>query len=581
MNRRFAVSEDRYEVVVPVGRLTVGTVDPVAGFESLNGKRVAFVWDLLFSGDIMMEVIAENLRMRWPDIEFVGHENFENIHGVDESRVVAELPAKLKDLQADAAVIGVGACGSCTPAVMRAVAEVEAYGIPAVGLLAEGFAKQGHAIGRAKGLLRPRIATYPGVVLADDETTLRKKSAVNLYPMVEQAFLSALVPSKAGALNPDARNNDPWNKPRRPSDTVFSGSLLEVQEYFADRLWSDGLPIIPPTRELVARMLERSPLPGETVLGELLPESREVTVWNIAVNGVMAGCKPELMPLLVAATKAVIEPHFRIQDAGATPGWEPQIIVSGPDLAALGLHHGQGLMKAFSRANSTLGRYLHLAFINLAGLRPAPGVTDKGSIGANFQIAIAEDSRSTADLGWPTLREEIGYRREDTVVAVQSVIGATLPIYTGGYDPEPHLQVIAEHIAGFEGHWSFTGVYFQQWTPLLVMSPGVARVFTRAGLSKADVANELARRAVIPAVTWETYPHVVGVDGFNLEQMVDVGTAPGPYGVSRDPNRLVPTISYPGSLAIVLGGDPDRNQSRYLVNNHEHGPRTAVKVDFA
>ena len=92
------MSEATYDVVRPLGRLTAVPQEAVAAVENLNGKKVAFVWDLLFSGDIMMEVIAENLRVKFPDVEFIGHENFENVHGVDEVRVVAELPARLKDL---------------------------------------------------------------------------------------------------------------------------------------------------------------------------------------------------------------------------------------------------------------------------------------------------------------------------------------------------------------------------------------------------------------------------------------------------------------------------------------------------
>jgi hypothetical protein len=182
-----------YDVFAPIGRRTATDLPEVPRVRSLNGKKVAFVWDLLFSGDVMMEVIERKLAGRFPDIEFVGHENFENIHGVDEIRVVEELPAKLKDLGVDAAIVGVGACGSCTPAVMRAVAEIEAFGIPAVGLLSDGFARQGAAIARARGLQNPRIATYPGVILADDELTLRSKSAEFLYPAVETGLLAAIV----------------------------------------------------------------------------------------------------------------------------------------------------------------------------------------------------------------------------------------------------------------------------------------------------------------------------------------------------------------------------------------------------
>jgi hypothetical protein len=97
-------------------------------------------------------------------------------------------------------------------------------------------------------------------------------------------------------------------------------------------------------------------------------------------------------------------------------------------------------------------------------------------------------------------------------------------------------------------------------------------------MSKADVAQELAARSLVPASHWKTYPHVVGLDGFDLDEMVEAGQAPDRYGPVSDPGRLVPTIRHPDSLAIVLAGDPGRNQSRYLPNNHEHGPRIVVKV---
>jgi hypothetical protein len=560
------MSDPHFDVVAPVGRASTTELPPAPALDDLTGKRIAFVWIGNFSGDVMMEVISARLSEKYEGLEFVPHETYGDIHGFDEDRVVAELPGKIKETQVDAAVVAVGACGSCTPAVMRALLEIEALGVPSVALLAEGFLKQGQAIARANGLMRPRFATYPGVIVADDDATVRDKSATFLYPMVEAGLLGLpqALPARKNAV-----------AARSLRDTVFSGSLEDVQEFFVSQQWSDGLPVVPPTRELVERMLEHTPLDKDTALGVLPPESREVTVWDVAVNGVMAGCRPEHLPILIAATEAIADPAFHLRDAGATPGWEPLVVVSGPDLDSLGLHHGQGAMKAFNRANSTIGRYLRLAFINLAGLRTAPGDTDKGCIGMNFNVALAEDSPSTVDLGWQTLREELGYQREDTVVAVQSVVGSSLPIYSGGADPEPHLQMLAEHIAGTEGHWSFMGVWYHQWTPLLVMSPGVAQVFTRAGMSKRDVIEELARRSTSTAGRWQRYTPMVG---FSWDDAIANGTAPWYAGM--DPDASVPTITYPDRMAIVLAGDPARNQSRYLVNNHEHGPRTARRAQL-
>lgn len=564
---------DTHDVVSPLGRLTAETLDQHRGLQTLNGRKVALVWDLLFSGDKMMEEIQAFLLEKYPEVEFIGWDNFENVHGPDERRVVKELPDRLRELGADAAIIGVGACGSCTPAVLRACVVAEKAGIPAVGLISEGFGRQAIAVARAQGLSEPRVAHYPGVPTSDDEATLRGKARDHMAPLIESQLTGgAVITDQHDASLPESYTS---------TETVFRGSLIEVQDFFHDKGWTDGLPVVPPTTELVEQMLEHTPLDRDHVVGTLLPEGREVTVWNVAVNGVMAGCKPEYIPLLIAAVSAVADPFFRLEDAGATPGWEPQVIVSGPQVKALGLNYEQGVLKMGNRANSTIGRFMKLAFINLAGLRiPPAGATDKGCIGAGFNVALAENDDATWAVGWETMREEMGYSREDTVVAVQSMMGSTLPIYSGGHTSENHLQLIGEHIAGTTGHWSYLGVMFHEWWPVLVMSPAIAEVLAANGLTKDDVRRELAARSKVSARLWEEYPWQVGTDGFKLAQVVAAGEAPPEYAESDDPDRMVPTLSYPHQLGIVLAGDPQRNQTRFLVNNHEHGPRVAVKALF-
>jgi hypothetical protein len=286
------------------------------------------------------------------------------------------------------------------------------------------------------------------------------------------------------------------------------------------------------------------------------------------------------MPLLVAAVEAIADPYFRLEDAGATPGWEPQVIISGPDLAAFGLNAGQGALKMGTRANSSIGRFMKLVFINLAGLRIPPGATDKGCIGAGFNVALAENNLATSALGWEPIREEMGFDAGETVVAVQSMMGSTLPIYSGGHGPENHLQLIAEHIAGTIGHWSYLGVMFHEWWPVLVMSPAIAQVLADNGMSKDDVRRELAERSRVPASLWEEYPWQVGTDGFKLAESIERGEAPAAYSESSDRDRMIPTLSYPEQVGIVIAGDPERNQSRFLVNNHEHGPRIGRAASY-
>src|SRR5919201_3987899 len=160
--------------------------------------------------------------------------------------------------------------------------------------------------------------------------------------------------------------------------------------------------MIPPTLERIGRFLAHTRRGPDEVVGRLLPENRAATVWSIAVNGVMAGGRPEYMPVLVAIVEAIADPIFRVEDAGSTPGWEPLVIVSGPVARRLDLNHGQGVMRVGRQANTSVGRFLRLYLRNVAGLRIPPGAGDKGSIAGSFNVALAEDEDAAAALGWST-----------------------------------------------------------------------------------------------------------------------------------------------------------------------------------
>lgn len=565
------MAEIEYEVLSPEGESATQQIAPVDGLADREVKRVAFVWDNLFRGDLMFEQIAVALRRQWPDVEFVGHEGFGNFHGPDEPTVMAELPGKLTDAAVDAAVIGVGACGSCTPAVVRACAAAERAGVRAVGLVAEGFLPQARAIAAALGLSDGRIATYPGVIMTDDLDTFREKVDGSIVPETMAGLLS----SDPTGIEVLAGTTGVYD----PTRTVFSGSLEEVQRHFESRLWSDGLPVMPPTPAAVDHMLSYTDRAPDEVIGKLLPANRIATVRVVAVNAVMAGCDPRHLPLLIAAAESISHPTFGIEHGGCTPGWEPFAIVSGPDTPGLGFNSSTTVLRAGVRANTTLGRFLRLYMRNVAGLVGPPGETDKATFGGPTHIALAESEEATRALGWPTLRAEMGFADTDTVVTVQSALGFSLPIYTSGDTPENHLKVLAENIAGFSGHWSNTGLRFKEWQPLLVMAPGIAAVFARNGWSKDDIRRDLGDRARVPWGMWRRYAPGQGntrAEDFD-DRLVD-GTARAAYRESDDPERLVPVIPFPERLAIVVAGDHSRNQSRYYVNNHVHGPRIATRV---
>src|SRR5690606_29173975 len=129
-------------------------------------------------------------------------------------------------------------------------------------------------------------------------------------------------------------------------------------DYFQERVWSDGLPIVPPTVEYVSSFLQFTDRAAEEVIGLLPPARLPATVWKIAVNGAMAGCRPEYMPNLIAIAEAIADPAFGLENVGSTVGLTPVIILNGPVIRQLGFNAGQGVMRPQARANVTVSRFL-------------------------------------------------------------------------------------------------------------------------------------------------------------------------------------------------------------------------------
>jgi hypothetical protein len=456
------------------------------------------------------------------------------------------------------------------PAVMRAAAVVERAGLPVVAIGATAFEAMGKAIGRALGISHVPIAVYPGVILEDSPATFEAKVREVVAGGVAQALTM-------GSERPRdfPRPSIPEPKPR---DVVLSGDFDQVQSYFLERGWSDGLPVVPPTADRVERFLRWTDRDPDEVLGILPPEKRQATVWNTAVNGVMAGCRPEYMPVLLAIVECLADPLFRIEDAGSTPGWEPLVVLSGPLADELGFNSGTGAMRVGRQANTSVGRFVRLYMRNVAGLRIPPGSTDQGAIATGFNVVLAEDRHASRDVGWPTQGRDAGYGEHQSVVTVQSVVNVSAPIYTAGERAEDHLDTLTLLFANAMGPWAYTGVLFAAWHPLLVLTPSAARALAGFGLTKDDIRNYLREHARIPAGLMERYAWQVGVTGFSLAELVREGKAPVEYAASDDPARLVPMFPKAEWIGVLIAGSPGRNQARAFVTNHCQGVPTSRPV---
>lgn len=562
------MSEPVYEVLWPLGRSTVKEIEAKPRIADLSKATVAHLSHYGFRHDEMIPVIESVLKERYPGISFVGPDEFGNIHGPRHGKdTLPLLPDRLAEHGVDAVITGVGSCGTCTPAVIRASMVAERAGVPSATIVATAFLRQAAAIAKGEGMADLGVSEFPGVIMTQGEEELRRNTAEALVPhIVEQ--LTKQITAPVEVVEPE------------PRSVVFSGSFDEVNEYFLENQWTDGLPIVPPTVDRVEAFLcftKRDP--GE-VLGVIQPENREATIWSVAVNGVMSGCRPEYMPILIAIVEAMAEPNFYARDFGATPGLEPLIVINGPIVKELNFNYRTAVMRVGNQANTSIGRFARMFLRNLVGLRFSADETDKASIGVGMNVVLAENEEAVTEVGWPSHAEGFGFSREDNVVTVQSMMAASIPIYTAGESAQEHLDRLVEIFGGMCAGWAHTGIKKRKNFPLLIMSPGVAKIIARSGMTKRDVQQYLFDHTKIKVSTLYRHAWELGYTSYDLRQLHDEGMVSDAYVESDDPERLVPVFVTPEGIGVVLSGDPGRNQSKGYVQNQSHGYPTAKKIDL-
>jgi hypothetical protein len=454
--------------------------------------------------------------------------------------------------------------------VLRATAVLEEAGIPAVPIFSSGFEAMARAVARGLGIAHVPVAVYQGVIPTDSDDEFERKMIEQVTP----AVIASLTERTGHAADAETTAEPAMR------DVAHTGDLDSVQEFFLRRGWSDGLPIIPPTEERVEaalRFTDRDP--GE-VIGSLAPEHREATVWNVAVNGVMAGCRPEYLPVLLAIVEVLADPQFRIEDAGSTPGWEPLVVISGPLVTELDFNFGTGALRAGRQANTSIGRFVRLYMRNVAGLRIPPSETDQGALGYTFNVVLAEDEDAVTGVGWPPYRVDKGFALDESAVTVRSVVTIGSPIYSAGSRASDHLATLAEFSALAMGPWFYLGLMFSSWHPLLVLNPSIARAIAEDGAGKDAIRQYLFDNVKTTAAALERCAHQVGHTDFDLQALVAEGHAPAEFAESGDPERLVRMALDPECLDVVVAGSPARNQSRMYVQNHAQGVPTSRRVEL-
>ncbi len=365
-------------------------------------------------------------------------------------------------------------------------------------------------------------------------------------------------------------------------DIVFRGTFEEVNAHYYEHEWSDGLPIVPPTIDRIEAFLKYTDRKPEESLGIVLPESRAVTIWSIAANGVMAGCRPEYMPILVALGEAMADPHYGVEHSGNTPGAETLIILNGPIIKDLKFNYTQGAMRDGFMPNTSVGRFWRLALRNIAGFLLHK--TDKGTFGNTFRVVLAENEDAIAKIGWQPHSVDMGFQAGDNTVTITRLTGGgVLPSVTGN-TPQTMMPYLADGVAkqtGWEIAFTVGGLGIGTLRPILILSPILAETMAKAGWKKKDVKQYLFEHARMEAWRVETMMEKwVDFKIGSLQRQVNLGRLPRAFHESDDPNRKVPIVVEPDDFIVLVSGDPLRTNAYAFTHNGHLGFPVAKKIQL-
>ncbi len=263
-------------------------------------------------------------------------------------------------------------------------------------------------------------------------------------------------------------------------------------EIWFDKGVTDGLPVIPPSRARVERMLAASARARDHLVGEVAPNYGRATVEKIAINAVMAGCRPEYFPVVLAAVEAACDPSFNLHGVSTSTHFSsPLIVVHGPIRTRIALNCSFGVFGPGHRANATIGRALRLVMINVGGVRP--GETSMSTFGhpGRYTYCIGEHEEVSP---WPPYHAGRGLTAADSAV---TVFAGEAP-----HGISDHASRTAQALAGSLG-WSMASLWNAKHFPLyshtmLVVGPEHARTLADDGWSKDDLVRHIFETVRMP-----------------------------------------------------------------------------------
>jgi hypothetical protein len=449
----------------------VATVTAARRLSDLRGKRLGFVDNSKCNADLFIQRLSSQLADRFA----VKRGPLIRKHAPKDRLSEADL----KSLAfCDAVVQCFGDCGTSTSISVADAVEIERHGIPTVTVFSTAFASAARKQAAGRGMIELPLVRIPHPMHTAQRDVVAERADAVLDTLVAR-----LTSDASDAVDAEVAQ-------------AFDGANdIDDQEMMFARGWTDGLPVVAPTAEKVAAMVGASGRGAADRIGPIPPRWRQATVEKIAINAVLAGCRPEYFPVVLAAIDALLDNDcqlYGIQTATNTTA--PLLIVNGPLANELDINSAGNLFGQGARANATIGRAVQLVFRNIGG--DIAGETDMATHGqaGKFTACIAEAEDASP---WSPFHVDAGFAASDSTV---TVIGASAPQNIFTYGCETGQDVLEQFIGAALG-LGHNNIIFPTG-PLFVISPEHAGTMARDGIGKKEFRNALFERARIPLTSF-------------------------------------------------------------------------------
>jgi hypothetical protein len=462
--------------------------------KDLAGKKIAIIWDGKKGGDKYCIAVEELLNKRYPTATTI--------------RLVwgdAEAAEKAKK-EMDTFIYGVADNGMGGWIQCRQVVTLEKLGKPGVFVVGENAIHTSKMSAEDAGMPTIRIVSLPSIDYYPNRSTVE-----NIRP-VAKASIDPIIDALTRPLTPEEKNPK-LKAQKKTAETVkitaedYESALESFNQLYLENHWGDGLPLIPPTEQAVQQMLAGTSRSPDEVIGRVPYRNGIATVGKIAINAVMAGAKPECLPVIIAAMECLTEEGTYTHMMSSEGSFTLMIMVSGPLGKELNMNSGVGLLGHGWRANNTIGRAVRLCLINIGYLWP--GEIDMALIGRPSPHTFYTFAENIEQSPWETFNEDLGYQPEDSCVTVDTVMGGLgTRIYGGGvvepWDVKPVLESMVKEIAAYRGTFAQYKVGVANPAAhlrkhILVIHPEMAIMLQRIGYnSKRSLRDYLYESTLVP-----------------------------------------------------------------------------------